>query len=144
MTPAAALLCLVVGVSDGDTVKVRCGEGEQQRVRLAQIDVPKKGQAHGQRARQELSDLIYGKAIEMLPVDTDRYGRTVAQLWLQGTDVNFEMMRLGFTWCYRKYLHDQSCLEQEAAAKKDKRGLWQESEPVPPWEWRHARGIGKP
>ena len=113
MTPAAALLCLAVGVSDDDTVKVRCGEGEEQRVRLVQVDAPEKGQTYGHRAKQELSGLIYGKTIELLPVDTDRYGRTVAQLRLQGTDVNFEMVRLGFAWCYRKYLHDQNALSRK-------------------------------
>jgi endonuclease YncB( thermonuclease family) len=79
--------CLVVGVSDGDTITVRCGDPgsyEQLRVRLAGIDAPEKGQAFGQRAKETMSDLVFGKSARLECIKTDRYGRSVCNTgWRQ-------------------------------------------------------------
>lgn len=134
----AAVLCLVVGISDGDTVKVRCGEADEEKVRLVQIDAPEKKQAFGTKAKEALSDIAFRKNIQLERRGTDRYKRTLGRLILDGTDLNFEMVRLGFAWCYLKYLTDQSCLEIEADARQHGRGLWADASPIPPWEFRHA------
>lgn len=134
---SAAVLCLVVGISDGDTIKVRCGAEDEEKVRLLQIDAPEKKQAFGTQAKQMLSDLAYGKNVQLERSSTDRYGRTLGRITLDGTDLNFEMVRLGFAWCYRKYLTDESCLAIEADAIVHRRGLWTDSSPIPPWEFRH-------
>lgn len=131
------MLCLVVGVSDGDTIKVRCGETEEEKVRLVQIDAPEKKQAFGSKAKDALSDLAFQKNIQLERSGTDRYGRTLGRIVLDGTDLNFEMVRLGFAWCYLKYLTDQSCVAIEADARQHRRGLWADASPVPPWEFRH-------
>lgn len=141
---SAAVLCLVVGISDGDTIKVRCGEAAEERVRLLQIDAPEKKQAFGTKAKEALSDLVYAKQIHLERSSTDRYGRTLGRLTLDGTDINFEMVRRGFAWCYRKYLTDPSCLAIEADAKQAHRGLWADAEPVPPWEFRHLAKAEMP
>ena len=62
---SALLLCLIVGVSDGDTLTARCITSDaahphqQVKVRLAEIDAPELGQPFGRRAKQQLSDLCY-------------------------------------------------------------------------------------
>lgn len=56
---STAVLCLVVGISDGDTIKVLCGIDDEEKVRLLQIDAPEKKQAFGTQAKQTLSDLEY-------------------------------------------------------------------------------------
>ena len=82
----------VVGVSDGDTVKVlteqSCDSGKdcrsgkvQYRVRLAEIDTPEKKQPYGSKAKQALSDLVFGRMIKVEQIDKDRYGRLVANLY---------------------------------------------------------------
>lgn len=131
------MLCLVVGISDGDTVKVRCGEAEEEKVRLVQIDAPEKKQAFGTKAKEALSDLAFRKNIQLERSGTDRYKRTLGRLILDGADLNFEMVRLGFAWCYLKYLTDESCLAIEADARQHRRGLWADASPIPPWEFRH-------
>jgi hypothetical protein len=73
--------------------------------------------------------------------DTDRYGRTVGQVFINTLDVNADMIRRGAAWVYRKYAKDQTLYSLEAQAKQEKRGLWNlsESQRIPPWEWRHPK-----
>jgi len=73
----------VVGVKDGDTI-VALHDGRGETIRLYGIDAPEKGQDFGNRAKQMLSDLVFGKVVEIKPMDTDRYGRTVAMVSLSG------------------------------------------------------------
>ena len=135
-TLAAAALCLVVGVHDGDTATVRCGEAEQQRIRLAEIDAPELRQAHGKAAKHALSDLIFQQQVHVEPLTTDRYGRTIARVRLAERDVQWAMVAAGYAWCYRDYLERQECLDIERAAAAARRGLWAAPDAVPPWEFR--------
>lgn len=129
----------VVAVTDGDTVRVLDDSQQQVKIRLSEIDAPEKDQPWGQRSKQALSDLVFGQAVTVKVVTTDRYGRTVAKLVLtDGMDVNAEMVRTGDAWVYRKYLLDPVLLEVEKEARGSKRGLWslQDDQVLPPWEWR--------
>lgn len=137
-TPAMACVGKVVGVTDGDTIKVLC-EGVETKVRLNQIDTPERGQAFGSKAKEVLSNLVFNRTVRLEIVDTDRYGRAVATVWVGETDANREMVRMGFAWAYRKYLRDQSLIEVEAEAKASRRGLWADPNPIPPWEFRKAK-----
>lgn len=71
--------------------------------------------------------------------DTDRYGRTVAKVYCAGVYANAEQIRVGLAWAYRKYLHNQSLLDLENEARTAKRGLWIDSDPVSPWEYRKRK-----
>lgn len=137
--PAFAYQAKVVGITDGDTVTVLDSAQQQHKVRLAQIDAPEHDQPYGPKSKQALSNLVFGKTIEVEPVTTDRYGRTVAQLEAGSVDVNREMVAEGAAWAYRQYLTDQSYLQTEAEAKAARRGLWalQDDQVMPPWDWRH-------
>jgi endonuclease YncB( thermonuclease family) len=66
----------------------------------------------------------------------DRYGRTVGTVWVQDLNANAELVRQGYAWVYRKYSNDPALLNLEAEARDARRGLWADSIPVPPWEWR--------
>jgi endonuclease YncB( thermonuclease family) len=128
----------IVGITDGDTVKLLTADKQQIKIRLSDIDTPEKKQPYGSRAKQALSDLVFREQVTAKVVTVDRYGRKVARLYVGDLDVNQEMVRLGAAWVYRKYSKDQSLLDVEAEAKAAKRGLWAlpEAEQVPPWEWR--------
>lgn len=132
----AALLCLVVGISDGDTIKVRCSDRPQMIVRLAEIDAPEKAQPFGRRSRETLSTLCFGKQAEIRPSTRDRYGRTVARVICAGTDANAAMVRAGMAWAYTRYLTDPQIRAMEVVARRERLGLWADAHPVPPWEWR--------
>ena len=142
-TAIAALLCVVVAIADGDTLTMRCEAQADQpaqtiKVRLAEIDAPEKGQAFGNRSKQHLSDVCFKKQAEVRPQTTDRYGRTVARVICDGTDSSAEQVRAGMAWVFDKYVTDRSLYAVQDEARAERRGLWADREPVPPWEWRKA------
>jgi endonuclease YncB( thermonuclease family) len=136
----AVLPGVVVGVIDGDTADVRLDSG-MIRVRFHAIDAPESGQPHGKAAKAALADLIFGKAVEVEPFEQDRYDRLVARVWIDGVDVNAEMLKTGNAWTYRRYADDPAYCTYEQAARDLGRGLWRlpANQRVAPWEWRQRR-----
>jgi endonuclease YncB( thermonuclease family) len=137
--PAGAWTGRCVGVTDGDTLAV-LRDGRAVKVRLAGIDAPEKAQPFGQRAKQALDAMVYGQAVTVDPRDTDRYGRTVADVRAaDGRHVNAELVAAGMAWWYRRYAPGDRELEQaEARARAARAGLWADAHPVAPWDWRHG------
>lgn len=133
----ALLLCLVVGIADGDTLHARCGDSPAITVRLAEIDAPEKRQAFGDRSRQHLAELCFQKRADITPKIRDRYGRTVARVSCEGKDASTEQARAGMAWAFTRYLTDPAVKALEIEAREAHRGLWADAEPVAPWEWRH-------
>jgi len=125
----------VVGVADGDTITV-LRDNEQVKVRLAEIDAPEKAQAFGNKSKQALSALVYGKAVLVVEQGHDRYKRTIGRVYQGNVDVSAEQIKQGMAWVYRKYSKDVSLLPIENEAKAQRLGLWADAEQVPPWEWR--------
>lgn len=135
----------VVGISDGDTLTLLTAEKHQVKIRLAEIDTPESRQPYGTRAKQALSKLAFGKNATVKVQDKDRYGRIVGRVYVDGIDVNAEMVRLGAAWVYRQYAKDQALYDLETKARRDKIGLWglPEAERIPPWEWRRNKRTNK-
>lgn len=131
------LLCAVVGVSDGDTLTALC-DGEQIKVRLAEIDAPEKRQPFGMKSKQSLSELCFQRKAEVRQVDRDRYGRVVAGVKCDGVDVNAEQVRKGMAWVYDKYAKDASLYGLQEEARIMRLGLWADPNPIPPWKWRKS------
>ena len=130
----------VVGISDGDTFTLLTTDKQQVKVRLSEIDAPEKAQPFGNRSRQALSNLIFSKDVLVVQDDIDRYGRLVGQVYVNGLHVNRKMVQEGMAWVYRRYMKDETLLQDELAAREAKRGLWSlpSTEQVPPWEWRRG------
>jgi endonuclease YncB( thermonuclease family) len=130
----------VVGVSDGDTITV-LRDRTPVKIRLRGIDCPETGQDFGSRAKSVTSDLAFGKVVTVHPKRKDRYGRTVADVILpDGRILNHELVRRGVAWWYRKYApHDTSLARLEAEARAARIGLWSQSDPTAPWDWRRSR-----
>lgn len=135
-----ALALVVIGVSDGDTLTVRDGDTKAV-IRLAEIDAPERTQPYSQVSRRNLEALCrHAKAVEVTPVDTDRYDRTVAQVRCDGVQVSWRQVEDGLAWCFTRYLkHPEECLPLERTARTERRGLWRESAPVAPWEFRSTQ-----
>lgn len=136
------LLCLIVAISDGDTLTARCGDPgryEQVKVRLAEIDAPERAQPFGTASRQHLADLCFQTQATISPQTTDRYGRTVARVNCKGQDASEEQARAGLAWAYTRYLTDPSIARLQATAQGARKGLWADAVPVPPWDWRKSK-----
>src|SRR5262245_29621651 len=132
----------VVGISDGDTIRVM-HEGRAQRVRLWGIDSPESKQPWGTRAKQFTGDLAFGKVVTVRVHDIDRYKRAVAEVILpDGRNLNQELVRAGMAWWYRQFAKRDTALPTpEQEARRAKRGLWSDPAPVPPWEWRKGAMV---
>ncbi len=126
----------VIRILDGDTIEVLHNRSPE-RIRLAEIDAPEKSQPFGTRARQFAAELAFNQTVTVRPHDRDRYGRTVAEIILpDGRSLNRELVRNGFAWHYRRYSSDQTLEALEQEARDNRRGLWHDLHPVPPWEFR--------
>lgn len=148
--PAETIIGRVVGLADGDTLTVLDHARRQHTIRLSGIDAPEKAQPFGQRSRTALSALAYGRQAVADCPKRDRYGRAVCAVRIEGSDIGLEQIVAGMAWWYRQYAADQTPAariayeDAERSARAARRGLWQDSKPVPPWEWRHEkRGRGR-
>lgn len=125
-----------MGVHDGDSITALAAGNVQLKVRLEGIDAPELKQPFSQQAKQALSGLVFGKPVSLLVTGKDRYRRTLAVVMAGEVNVNREMVRLGLAWRYEAYSKDEALLAAQNAAKAARRGLWADSFPLPPWEWR--------
>jgi len=138
--PSQARAYSVESVSDGDTFSVGYG-GETFWIRLAGIDAPEKGQPYGEISRTILSGLIGEGEVQLVPLGSDKYKRTVAYVFnREGIEVSARMVHSGAAWWYRDYAENRKDLEAlQADARSARRGLWVEKAPIPPWQWRGSQ-----
>ena len=132
----------VLSIGDGDTLRISKGS-ETASIRLACIDAPEIAQAYGQEARAQLQALLpIGTPVSMRTVDTDRYERTVAELFSQGRNINLSLIQSGHAVAYRQYLSNcdsSTYLNAEANAQQSRRAFWSQSNPVMPWDFRRQQ-----
>lgn len=135
----------VVAIADGDTLTVLDASNKQHKIRLDGIDAPESSQDFGSRAKQSLSDLVFGKTVTVISSKKDKYGRVLGKVTLEGKNVNLEQIRRGFAWFYHYYakeLRPEDAVQYEKAenvAKAGKLGLWTDPSPTPPWDFRRGK-----
>ncbi|WP_081694862.1 thermonuclease family protein [Planktothrix agardhii] len=142
-----SLNCEVVkgSIYDGDTLRVKCGEAIA-KVRLACVDSREMKMTGGTQDRDFLRSLInkHGSEVAMIPINTDRYGRTVAELILSPgktpeISIQEELLKSGHAMIYNQY---SDCPNIDAfrlaedIGRSNKAGIWADPNSIPPWEWR--------
>lgn len=125
----------VVGISDGDTLTVLV-DSTPRKIRLNGVDAPESRQAHGTKAKEFLAALAFRKDVTLRVVDTDRYGRLVADVIVDGRSAGAALIEAGYAWHYKAYSKDPALAALELEARKRKAGLWSDPAPVAPWEFR--------
>jgi endonuclease YncB( thermonuclease family) len=139
---ALTLVGKVVGVSDGDTIKVLDAKRVTHVVRLSGIDAPEKRQAFGSVSKASLARLVAGKTVKVGYRKKDRYQRILGQVTVDGHDANLAQVRAGLAWHYTQYQKEQALPERvsyrhaEQQARTGKIGLWRDARPVAPWTFR--------
>ena len=129
----------VVGVTDGDSITVLTSDSTEVKIRLDGVDCPEKSQAFGTKAKQFTSDLVYNKTVKVEKTGTDKYGRTLAYILLNDTiNLNKELLKAGLAWHYKKYNSNEELAQFEQNAHNQKLGLWADSLPIAPWDFRHG------
>jgi endonuclease YncB( thermonuclease family) len=143
---------VVTKVIDGDTFhllpdisppsRVRVHRDGTISVRLRGCDAPEKDQPYGQEAKEHLTSLILMNRVKVQVMDVDRYGRVVGYVFLNGKNINLEQIKSGYAWAYTEFLdrpYASEFYEAEKEARKKRLGLWKQSNPLPPWEWRKIK-----
>lgn len=139
---------LVVSVADGDTVTVLDDTKGRHKVRLSGIDAPEKAQAFGNVSRQHLAQLVFQKRVNIEFEKHDRYRREVGKVLVAGRDINLLQIEAGLAWHYKKYEREQSPADRrnysdaENSAATERRGLWRDPSPTPPWDFRKTKRGG--
>lgn len=129
----------VVKVIDGDTFEMKSGNAKM-RVRLFGIDSPERGQAFNVKAKEFTASLIADKNVRVVIINKDRYGRFVADVFLEdGTHVNSAIVGAGYARHFKRYSDDHDLAELEYEAQIARRGLWQDVNPIAPWEFRRHK-----
>lgn len=120
----------------------------QHKVRLAGIDAPEKSQPFGNRSKESLSELVFGKMVSVESNKTDKYGRKIGKIQIAGVDANLMQVRRGYAWHYKAYENEQPEYDRalysqaEINARIARAGLWRDTSPIAPWDFRRsARGA---
>ena len=143
----------VVRVADGDTITVLASGGTRSvasaapvphKIRLQGIDAPEKKQAFGNASRKFLSGLVANREVRVTYAKRDRYGRILGTVFVDGRDINLEMLKAGMAWHYKKYDTNPTYAKAESEARTARRGLWQDKNPTPPETFRHKGRARSP
>jgi endonuclease YncB( thermonuclease family) len=136
----------VVRIFDGDSAIVRYeGESETLHVRIVGIVAPEKGQPHADESRDKFVALLKSPTTRIEILKRDVFRRWLVRAEVNGEDLGERMLREGNAWFFRRYQSDLSPemrrrydrAERKAQAKK--LGLWQNSNPMAPWDFRASR-----
>jgi endonuclease YncB( thermonuclease family) len=135
----------VVKIADGDTLTVLDRLNRQHKVRLIGIDAPERKQPFSTISRQHLANLVFGKKVRVEWYKRDHYQRVLGKVLLNGQDINLEQLKAGLAWHYKQYQGDQLRGDRGLYAKAQKHaslkgiGLWSDSSPVAPWDFRRRK-----
>lgn len=133
---ASVIEVKVVRVLDGDTFDTLHGK-YPLKVRMLNIDAPEKKQPYGEWSSRQLKKLIAGHTVTVVYTHTDKYGRILGQVFTaNGIDANRQQVISGAAWVYERYNTDYTLPGIQTQARKDRRGLWVEKQPIEPWIWR--------
>ena len=140
----------VVGVNDGDTIRVLKADKTLVRIRFLGIDAPEKTQAFGEKCRKQLDAQVAGITVEIEDFGLDRYGRTLGKVWKDNRDVGLKMVEIGCAWHYRHFARNQPAQDRikysraEQLAQINAQGLWTDAHPIAPWSYRkQKRGVAQ-
>ena len=125
-------------VVDGDTVHVFY-QDEVYKIRLTEIDAPERDQPYGSNSTEYLKSLLKEGRVDVDISGTDRYGRKLGRLYWRGMDINRELVSAGYAWVYDQYVTDNSFFENQSKARNSKKGLWEDQNPLEPWNWRKLK-----
>lgn len=127
----------VVKVTDGDSLEVQKGP-DVYEVRLARLDAPELHQERGEQAQQFTESKVLGAEVHITAKSLDRYGRIVGDVkYRSGRSLNEDVVAAGWAWWYKRlYPQDRTMAALERRAREQRRGVWEDKNPMPPWQWR--------
>lgn len=142
----AQLDAVVTYVGDGDTLYVHIAQepGRQRAIRLYGIDAPEICQDGGPAAREALQARVLGQPVQLLPLGSDDYGRELAVVTWREQDLGRWLVEQGLAWSYAVGSQRSPYAIEQGLARNEKRGLFAQPAPEPPWRFRRRHGSCRP
>lgn len=135
----AELTVRVITVHEGDRLTIR-HDGSNQTIYLKDIDCPDLKQPYGKQAKRATAAYIGGREVMVRSLKRDGQGRTTAEIFLpDGRNVAHELVKEGLAWLQRSKSRGDSLGQLEELARAERKGLWSDPNPVPPWKWKAAK-----
>ena len=128
----------VTKVFDGDTIEIKSGL-TVKRIRLAGIDCPELSQKYGDSAKIKTAEICLNKSVTLIKIGSDKYGRSIAFVFVGQISVNKALLRLGYAWHYSYFDHSPELAGVEAEARIKHLGLWADKNPVEPYKFRNLK-----
>lgn len=142
-TSARQLPGQVLRVIDGDSLVLQVGHA-RYGIELAGIDAPELNQPWGKHAADRLHRTLVGAFVVVVPEATDGY-RVTGRINHKNRDVGLQLLLNGLAWQARATPsttpEEQPYAIAEQQARRDRRGLWSDPQPIAPWEWRRTRKM---
>lgn len=131
---------VLIRVIDGDTIVIANIETREKiRVRLYGIDCPEMNQPYGVEAKEILIKHIEDSPLEVKELSTGKYGRKICKIKVKGIYLSEILLLNGLAWVYEKYYKGNEYQVYQKYAKNNKRGIWSQNNPIPPWKWRRGK-----
>jgi endonuclease YncB( thermonuclease family) len=132
----ADFVARVVTVHEGDRLTIR-HDGRSETIHLKGIDCPQLKQPHGKQAKHVAFAYVGNRDIVVRGLTRDKQGRVSADILLpDGRNVGHELLKEGLAWRQRSASSDANLEVVEELARASRKGLWADSNPVPPWKWK--------
>lgn len=130
----------VLTVADGDTMTLEV-DGERVKIRLQGIDCPEREQPFGKEAGDFVRAKTNGREVEIRSLGKDQYDRVLGEAFVEGENLNLELIRQGLAWWYERHARNRTDYrDAQSEARREKRGIWSDPEPTPPWQFRSKGG----
>ena len=133
----------VVNVHEGDRLTIY-HNGRNETISLKDIDCPELKQPYGKQAKHVTAAFIGNREVVVRGLKRDKQGRVSAEvLLLDGRNVGHELLKEGLAWWRRSASSDGSLEVVEELARASHKGLWADSNPVPPWKWKATKKTNR-
>lgn len=133
----------VVAVHEGDLLTIRY-DGRNETIRLKDIDCPELKQPYGKQAKHVTAAYVGNRDVVVRGLMRDKQGRVSADvLLLDGRNVGHELLKEGLAWWQRSASSNAGLDVMEELAKASRKGLWTDSNPVPPWKWKAPKNTSR-
>jgi endonuclease YncB( thermonuclease family) len=132
-----------IRILDGDTFEILVNDKATYKIRLTDIDAPEKKQDFGTASKQQLATYIFGREVKVVYDKLDRNQRILGHVYCQNEYINLKMVTTGMAWHFKKYSTDATFALAQQQARKAKKGLWIQPNPIAPWDFRAKKKLQK-